>query len=88
MSKARTRIPERLNHLTRSEWDRLLQQAPLGIEDGYIARRCLVDRVAQIEIAEELGDVAGVSYSRSTISRRMPRIMGKIERTAERIGMM
>lgn len=88
MSKARTRIPDRLQNLTRSEWDRLLQQAPLGVEDGYIAKRCLVDRVAQIEIAEELGDVAGIAYNRSTISRRMPRIVGKIERTAERIGIM
>lgn len=88
MSKARPRKPHSLEGLTCSEWTILLEQTPLGEEDRYIAKRYLLDRIAQIEIAEELGDVVGISYNRSTISRRLPVILCRIERTAGRMGIM
>ena len=88
MSKARPRRPHTLQDLPRKEWMELLEQTPLGEEDSYIAKRYLLDGIAQIEIAEELGDVVGISYNRSTISRRLPVILCRIERTAGRMGIM
>jgi hypothetical protein len=86
MSKARPRTPSKLSDLTRKEWIELLEQAALGVEDSYIAKRYLLDEIAQIDIAEELGDQVGICYSRSTMSRRLPAIIGKVERTANKIG--
>ena len=60
----------------------IIEQAALGEEDTFIATRYLLDRIPQIEIAEELGDKFEKSYNRSTISRRLPRIIHKIERAA------
>lgn len=88
MSKARPRTPHNLEDLTCKEWAELLEQTPLGEEDRYIAKRYLLDRVAQIDIAEELGDVVGVVYNRSTISRRMPDILVRMERTAYKMGIV
>lgn len=85
MSKARAKLPETLNDLTRKEWSELLEQTPLGEEDRYIARRYLLDGISQIDIAEEMEDVAGVTYHRSTISRRLPQIVGRLERTAGKL---
>jgi hypothetical protein len=84
MSKARIRTTAPT--LTRNEWLALIEQAPLGEEDAYIAKRYLLDRVAQIEIAEELEDVVGIAYNRCTISRRMPTILLTLSNTAERMG--
>ena len=88
MSKARPRTPHTLEDLTCKEWVEQLEQTPLGEEDRYIAKRYLLDRVAQVEIAEELGDVVGIAYNRSTISRRMPLILHRIERTACKMGIV
>ena len=60
----------------------IIEQAALGEEDTFIATRYLLDGIPQIEIAEELGDKFEKSYNRSTISRRLPRIIHKIVRTA------
>ena len=60
----------------------IIEQAALGEEDTFIATRYLLDGIPQIEIAEELGDKFEKSYNRSTISRRLPRIIHKIERTS------
>ena len=60
----------------------IIEQAALGEEDTFIATRYLLDGIPQIEIAEELGDKFEKSYNRSTISRRLPRIIHKIERAA------
>ena len=42
-----------------------------GEEDSYIARRCLIDQVAQLDIAFEMEDKFGQGMTRSTVSRRM-----------------
>lgn len=64
----------------------IIEQAALGEEDTFIATRYLLDGIPQIEIAEELGDQFKKSYNRSTISRRMPKIIRKIERAAIKMG--
>jgi len=64
----------------------IIEQANLGQEDSYIASRYLLDAIPQIDIAEEMGERFGKSYNRSTISRRLPNIIRKIERTAVKLG--
>jgi hypothetical protein len=86
MPKARYRTPASLNDLLYSEWEEVIEQANLGEEDGFIARRCLLDGIPQIDIAEEMGDRFAKSYNRSTLSRRMVHIIAKIERTARKLG--
>ena len=87
IAKARVRsLSDGLDDLLRSDWVEVIDQAALGEEDTYIATRYLLDGIPQIEIAEELGDQFEKSYNRSTISRRMPKIIRKIERAAIKMG--
>jgi len=80
MAKARVRVPARLDQLLRSDWEMIISQANLGIEDTKIAEMYLLDAIPQIEIGEAL------NLTRSTVSRRMPRILDKVERTARKMG--
>lgn len=82
MARARARKPESLDNLTRKEWIKIINQAALGKEDKFIAKLYLLDAVPQIDIAVKL------NMERSTISRRLPRILDKIERTAHKIGIV
>lgn len=79
MSAARVRLPETLGNLLRSEMASAIEQANLGNDDTAIAKRYLIDQVPQMDIAIEFG------YERSTISRRMPRIIAKVEYTARKM---
>lgn len=79
MARARARVPESLSDLTRSDWERVIFQATLGQEDTKIATMYLLDAIPQIDIGIELG------LERSTVSRRLPKILSKIERTARKI---
>ena len=64
-------MPNDLSGLLRSEWEQILEQANLGAEDTEIVRRCLVNKVPQIDVAEDLG------IHRSTISHRIPQIIAR-----------
>ena len=86
MSKGRFKTPESLEALLHTEWMEVIEQANLGEEDGYIAKRCLLDGIPQIDIAAEMGDIFCKPFERSTISRRMVKILPKIERTARKLG--
>lgn len=74
-------LPENLDNLLRREMELAIEQANLGRDDTLIARRYLIDQWPQIDIAAELG------WVRSTVSGRVPRILKKVERTAEKIGL-
>lgn len=80
MSSARIHMPPALADLLRSELDRAIYEAALWREDEIIARRYLIDKMPQIDIASEVG------YERSTISRRLPHIFREVERAARRLG--
>ena len=69
-------------NLLRSDWERVIDQAALGVEDSRIARMYLLDAIPQIEIAAEL------NLDRSTISKRMPRIIARIERAAVKMNIV
>lgn len=68
-----------LDGLLRSELERAIYETALGRADDVIARRYLVEKVPQIDIAAELG------YERSTVSRRLKRIIPAVERTARKL---
>jgi len=74
-------LPESLDSLLRREMENAIEQANLGRDDTLIAKRYLIDQWAQIDIAAELG------WGRSTVSCRIPRILQKVERTAQKIGL-
>ncbi len=80
MGKARVRAPESLSQLLRSDWEKIISQANLGLEDTEIAEMYLLDAIPQIEIGVAL------NLTRSTVSRRLLNILDKVERTARKIG--
>ena len=76
---ARVRLPGSLGQLLRSEMEKAISEANLGNSDSLIAKRYLIERIPQIEIAIEL------NLERSTISRRLPSIVDRVEKTAQRL---
>lgn len=79
MSAARVKLPDALDMLLRSEMEAAIREANLGNDDTEIAKRYLIEQIPQMDIAVEFG------YERSTISRRMPHILSKVERTARKM---
>ena len=79
MARARVRVPESLEDFGRSDWEAVIQEAALGLEDTRIAELYLLDAVAQADIGAEL------KMDRSTVSRRLIRIIDKIERSAAKL---
>lgn len=82
MSRGRVQLPTELKNLLASDWERVIGQAMLGREDREIIRLYVIERMPQIDIAAEL------HMDRSTISRRMDRIMIEARRTAEKLNMV
>lgn len=79
MARARARVPDSLDEFTRSDWETVIQEAALGLEDTQIARMYLLDAIPQVEIG------AAVNLERSTVSRRLLRIIDRLERTARKL---
>lgn len=79
MTAARIKLPHSIELLLRSEVEQAIEQANLGNFDTFVAKKYLIEQVPQIDIAEELG------YERSTVTKRIPRIVEKVERAALRL---
>ena len=79
---ARVRLPDSLGQLLRSEMEKAISEANLGNSDSLIAKRYLIERVPQIDIAAEL------YVERSTISRRLPHIIERVEKSAQRLNLI
>lgn len=79
---ARVRLPGSLGQLLRSEMEEAISEANLGNSDSLIAKRYLIEHIPQIDIAIEL------DMERSTISRRLRGIKGKVEQTAQRLNII
>ena len=75
---ARVKLPPPLDKLLRSQMETAIREANLGNDDTDIAKRYLIDQIPQIEIAAEFG------WERSTISRRISRILLKVENDADK----
>jgi DNA-directed RNA polymerase specialized sigma subunit len=78
---ARVRLPGSLGQLLRSEMEIAISEANLGNSDSLIAKRYFLERIPQMDIAAEL------DIERSTISRRLPFIIERIEKTAQRLNL-
>ena len=77
--QGRSKLPSRLSGLLRSQVIAVIQEANLGEEDTRIAELGLISRWPHASIGAELG------LDRSTVSKRMKRIIEKVERTADRM---
>lgn len=76
---ARVKLPDPLDKLLRSELETAIREAALYRDDDLIARRYIVEKWAQADIAAELG------WERSTVSHHLPYIFEEVCRTAKRI---
>lgn len=79
MTCARPRLPHSFELLLRCELEEAIYQSNLGEIDSAVAKKYLIDRVPQIDIAIEF------DCDRSTISKRLPKILRRIEKTAHRL---
>ena len=75
-ARARGKLPAPLDGLLASQLLTAIEEANLGAADTHIAKRYMVDRLPQIDIAVEMG------LSERTVSRRLhaatPRIKGTL----------
>ena len=81
MSMARVKIPQKMERLLHSDWKRIIREANLGREDTLIAARYILEAVAQADIAAEC------NMDRSTVSRRLKKIMARLDFVAEKLGL-
>lgn len=82
MARARARVPDAARSLLRSDWEKVIGEAALGKEDTQIAMMYLLDAIPQIDIGVEL------NLDRTTVSRRLTKILPRIERTARKLNIM
>ena len=61
-------LPKGLEHLTRSDWERVTDEGLLDVIDRQIVKLYIVGRLPQMDAAAEIG------VDRKTISRRLPHI--------------
>lgn len=69
---ARAKLPPELADLLRSELDVAIKEAALHREDELIARRCIIDKWCQIDIAAELG------WRRATVGDHLKYIIPRV----------
>jgi hypothetical protein len=83
----KVKLPPELADLLRSDLERAIYEAALHRDDDLIARRCIIEKSAQVDVAAELGwDRSTVSHQpfyRSHISHVLCiKIMESVRRTA------
>ena len=79
MASARVKIPLGLSGLLRDDFIKVIEQSNLGLENTKIATMYLIDGIPQMDIAVEIG------YDRSTITKRLRKIVTRAEVTAHRM---
>ena len=82
MSRAKVRFPGKLEELTTSEMKASIKEANLGTKDTDSAKMYLLERKAQIDVA----DCCGID--RKTLHRHLPFIFEKVEFTATKLGFL
>lgn len=78
---ARAKLPPELADLLRSELETAIREAALHRDDELIARRYIVEKWAQMDIAVELG------WDRSTVSHHLAYIIEEVKRVVGRLNM-
>lgn len=76
---ARVRLPRSIELLLRDELEVAIEQANLGKLGTLVAKKYLIEKEAQIEIAEAVG------YDRSVITRMVKVILPRVEWAAGRL---
>ena len=75
---AKVKLPPELANLLRSELETAIYEAALHRDDELIAKRRIIDKWAEMDIAAELG------WERSTVSKHIPYILNdKVKRSRE-----
>lgn len=70
-------LPKELEHLTRSDWERVTDEGLLDVIDQQIVNLYIVRRLPQMDAAAEIG------IDRKTISRRLPHIYNTARRLTQ-----
>lgn len=76
---ARVHLPEPLDKLLRSQLETAIYESALHRDDELIARRYIVEKCAQMDIAVELG------WDRSTVSHHLAYIIEEVKRVAGKL---
>ena len=76
---ARVKLPPELADLLRSELETAIKEAALHRDDELIARRYLIDKWAQMDIAAELG------WRRPTVGNHIPHILDRVSEVSKRL---
>ena len=76
---ARVKLPSELAGLLRSDLDVAIKEAALHRDDELIARRCIIDKWCQIDIAAELG------WRRATVGDHLKYIIPRVVDVSRRL---
>lgn len=76
---ARVKLPEPLDKLLRSELETAIEEAALHRDDELIARRYIVEKWPQMDIAAELG------WRRATVGDHVKYILPRVSDVADRL---
>lgn len=76
---ARVKLPPELSVLLRSELEKAITESALYRDDELIARRYIIDKWCQIDIAAELG------WRRTTVGEHLKYIVPRIVDVADRL---
>lgn len=76
---ARVKLPEPLDELLRSELEAAIHEVALHRDDELIAKRRIIDKWGQIDVAAELG------WDRSTVSDHEKYIFQRVEAVAKQL---
>ena len=75
----KVKLPPELADLLRSDLERAIYEAALHRDYDLIARRCIIEKSAQVDVAAELG------WDRSTVSHHLTYIIEDIKRVAGKL---
>ena len=78
-ARARGSLPEPLDGLLASQLLKAIEEANLGAADTHIAKRYMLDRLPQIDIAAEMG------LSRKTVNLRYGEAVPRVINSARNI---
>lgn len=76
---AKVKLPPELANLLRSELEAAIHEAALHRDDELIAKRRIIDKWAEMDIAAELG------WDRSTVSDHEKYIFQRVEAVAKQL---
>lgn len=76
---AKAKLPEPLDKLLRSQLENVIRESALHRDDELIAKRRIIDKWNQIDVAAELG------WYRSTVSDHEKYIFQRVEAVAKQL---